>query len=118
MQLGGILIKSIDKMQIDYFDAYKTLNMSQNLFIRKVLWKGSLVEIKRSLPKIYHKLILVALVYEYLGLSVGMGKIIKLLIDLQDYYGLFSVMIATGLFMFIIDKVLTYYAYRTRFWEL
>ncbi|MBU1099011.1 MAG: hypothetical protein KKA84_01310 [Bacteroidetes bacterium] len=118
VQLGGVLIKSIENMQQGYFEAYKSLNMDQNLFVKKVLWKGSLVEIKKSLPKVYHKLILVAIGYEYLGLSVGMGKIIKLLIDLQDYYGLFSVMIVMGIYMFVIDRLLDFYSYRTRFWEL
>jgi len=111
------IFQTLDSLPQDLLNSYKTMHNRLDVIMRRVLWRHSLIDIKKKMPEYYVSLWGYAIVYEILGDSVGLGKIILYLINFKDYLGLLAVIIFVGLALFICERILRYAVFNSTFWE-
>jgi ABC-type nitrate/sulfonate/bicarbonate transport system permease component len=110
--------KELGKISNEYIDAAESLGMSGKLLIKEVKWKAIQPEIMKHIFYLHFYTWTLLLVFEFIKGGYGLGSIFKSAHEFKDISALFSVIIITGLTVYLGNSVLKYLRNKFFFWSV
>ncbi len=115
---GGLIFDTLGNIPSELINSYRSMYNGTFTVMRKVLWRHALIEIKKKSSEYFIAMWGYAIVYEVLGNSVGLGKIIIYLLEFQDYYGLVALTVVVSFFIFMCTVLINFVVRNSTFWEI
>jgi ABC-type nitrate/sulfonate/bicarbonate transport system permease component len=117
----GQLLNSLNSARLkisgEYIDSAKSLGLSDNKIISKVIWPNIKPKFYSNLSSLHLQLWSVILIYEFVGGIVGIGSIYRLAYIYNDLVAIFALAIFVSLILLFVNSLIKYFISKLIFWQ-
>jgi ABC-type nitrate/sulfonate/bicarbonate transport system permease component len=109
--------KASGKVEKEYIDTALSLGISERLLIKEVKWKAIQPEIMKHIFYLHFYIWTLLIVFEFIKGGYGLGSIFESALRFNDISALFSIIIITGLTVYLGNSALKYLRNKFFFWS-
>ncbi len=111
------LKKEMKNIKNEYIDSAVSLGANEKNIAKKIIWKGSQPKIFDHLRILNFQLWSLIIVFEYISNRNGLGIIYKHALEYKDLSALFTLLIITGISVYIGSKLILYLKNKFYHWS-
>jgi ABC-type nitrate/sulfonate/bicarbonate transport system permease component len=110
--------KESGKVSKEFIDAAESLGVSGELLIKEVKWKAIQPEVMKHIFYLHFYIWTLLIVFEFIKGGYGLGSIFKSALEFNDISALFSIIVITGLTVYLGNSILKYLRNKFFFWSV
>jgi ABC-type nitrate/sulfonate/bicarbonate transport system permease component len=116
-KLAANIFDNLDSISEEYVNSAKSLGLSENQIISKVIWKELQPKIYKNLTSIHAEVWVVVLIYEFVGALNGMGAIYRVAFNYNDLTAIISLGVFISILIFVVNSIIKIVISKLIFWK-